>query len=90
MPLILWLGGGRPLNCYLLGFCIHFIFDRIKLRQLVYPVDNSMEHASFFIERTLLGRSLSQWLNYLKWWATSYQSIYTGENPYTILESLLS
>nr|YP_009381433.1 hypothetical protein AEK19_MT1024 [Utricularia reniformis]ART31246.1 hypothetical protein AEK19_MT1024 [Utricularia reniformis] len=49
-----------------------------------------MDHARFFLEKTLLGCSLAQWLTYLHWYVKIIQSIHLGENPYMILDNLLN
>lgn len=66
-----WLGRGLPLSPYTFQFCVSFLRNKMKLKQLHLPPEEGWwsEGERVNSEYTLTRNWLSMWLQYLKWYS---------------------
>nr|QLA48200.1 RNA-dependent RNA polymerase [Medinilla magnifica] len=71
LPLELWLGRGYPLNPYLKGRLVDFLFEELYLKQLkMFPDEMVFDGQREHLERTLLRRWMQQWLEWVRYYHT--------------------
>lgn len=70
LPVDLWLGRGRPLNPYLIGYIVNYLREKMRPKELKLMPDELFGHPAEkdFIEWSTLRSWVRQWLKYTKWY----------------------
>ena len=71
LPLEWWIGRGFPLNPYLKGRMVAYLFKELKPREIrLFPEQMVFDGEREILERTIVRRWVGQWLKWVSWYHT--------------------